>query len=950
VHAQRLLVEREVEDAALEHAVAQVLADGRGTALLVEGEPGIGKSELLARAAARASGAGLHVWQASGAVLERDFGYGVVRQLFERHLRQLPAAARDRLLAGAAAPARSVFDPLAAQRGEASALEVRHALFWLLDGLTARRPAAVVIDDAQWADVASLRWLAHAARRLSDVPVLLVVALRSGEPTGDVAAVDVLRAQAGSALVRPGALSEAGVLAVAADVLGAAPAPALVRACRATTGGNPLYLHELLRAVAHETLDPTRATEDQLSELGGQRLAERTVRRLEALGAGPRALAEAVAVLESAALRHAAALARLDLTQAEEAADALAQAGLLTRGRPLRFPHDILRAAVVAHLPSAARAAAHRRAAVLLADDPERADETALHLLRAEPAGDAWSVEQLRAAAERARQRRAPDEAVRLLHRALAEPAGEQRPEVLAELGRAGRLAGHQAAAIPPLREALLAVPAALREQVTRDLAYALMLEGQAREAARVVEAALDANPLHPDARLRLSVDLGIVAIGDAGCLDRAIGQVLDAVHRAAGAPDPSLLGILAYLQYWTAGAAADEAAELVEQALAGGLLDAPEPELFSHVWPVLVLWHADRVARARELLSQVLERASLRGALSTRLAAEHLLSRLLTSVGELEQAEAIGLAALRSEPESLYRYGQPALVGGLLTTLVARGRVAAAQELLDAHDPGPDVAPTGTFHAGRIALRTAQGRHGEAVADARQLLRRLQERRHAGLRLHAVAADAMLAAGDASGAEEVAVQGLVSARRWGASSAIAPLHRVLGLARGDEHELRRAVELLDDSPLVLDQCRALLELGAHLRRAGSRAAAREPLRRALGLAHQMRAQPLLDRADEELRACGGRPRRTALSGVDSLTPSELRVGALAAQGLSNPRIAEALFISRATVESHLRNLFRKLGITSRDQISAILEHAAKSQGGSWMRELQHDVTLRPTR
>lgn len=949
MQAQRLLVERDRESDAIQRAVDDVLRTGSGTTLLVEGEPGIGKTELLAEAAERAALAGMTVWRASGAVLEREFGYGVVRQLFERHLRQLTEPARERVLSDAAGPARQVFEP-ARQQGPASAAEVRHAVFWLLSGLVERRPGAIVVDDAHWSDAASLRWLAHTARRVQEVPVVLVVALRPAEPSADDDAVAVLRAHAAEGRIEPGLLTPAGVTSLAAALLGREAESALVATCHQATGGNPLYVRELLRAVVDEELDAAAMSVARLSELAGQRLSERVVLRLRSLGAPARALAEAVAVLESAELRHATALAELLPEQAQAAADALVRAGILERNRPLRFPHDVLGAAVAAQLAPAARAAAHKRAAGLLCEEPQRADEVALHLLRAEPDGDGWVVDQLTAAAERARQRGAPDEAVRLLQRALEEPpSGERRAVVLAALGKAVRLAGRQAAAIDPLRQAHEAVAPAQREEVTRDLAYALMLEGQAAEAAEVVQRALDAADRDDASRSRLTVDLGIVAIGDASCMERALTQVGAAV-RQVDAPEPALLGILAYLQYWTAAAGGDETAEVVEQALAAGLLDTPEPELFSHVWPVLVLWHADRVARAREVLSQVLERASRRGALSARLAAEHVLSRVLTSIGDLEQAEAVGLAALEAEAESIYRYGQPAVVGALLTTLVARGLIDAGQELLSRHDPGPDIGPAATFHAGRVALRSAQGRHEDAVADAHEMLRRLRARRHAGLRMHAVAADALLAAGDSSGAERIAREAMVSARRWGAASAVAPLHRVLGMVRSDEQELRRAVAMLEPTPLALEHCRALLELGAHLRRTGQRAAARDPLRQALDLAHRMGAQPMLESADTELRACGGRPRRSASSGVESLTPSELRVAALAAQGLSNPRIAETLFVSRSTVETHLRSLFRKLGITSRDQIAALLEPADKSQGGSRTRSADGAMMLRPTR
>jgi DNA-binding CsgD family transcriptional regulator len=239
--------------------------------------------------------------------------------------------------------------------------------------------------------------------------------------------------------------------------------------------------------------------------------------------------------------------------------------------------------------------------------------------------------------------------------------------------------------------------------------------------------------------------------------------------------------------------------------------------------------------------------------------------------------------------------------------------------------DPEEPIGPVGTFHAARMELRSAQGRHEEALADAETLLARLELRGHTGIRLLDTAAEAFLAAGDPVRAADVARRGLKVSRAWGAPGTIAPNLRVLGQATGDEDALREAVALLDGSPLVLERARALLALGAHLRRTRRRSEAREPLRLALDLSCRCGAAPLAAEASVELRACGARPRSVALSGVDSLTASERRVAEMVATGRSNPQVAQALFLSRATVESHLRSIFRKLDVTSRDQLGPLL-------------------------
>ncbi|HXZ71912.1 MAG TPA: helix-turn-helix transcriptional regulator, partial [Streptosporangiaceae bacterium] len=136
---------------------------------------------------------------------------------------------------------------------------------------------------------------------------------------------------------------------------------------------------------------------------------------------------------------------------------------------------------------------------------------------------------------------------------------------------------------------------------------------------------------------------------------------------------------------------------------------------------------------------------------------------------------------------------------------------------------------------------------------------------------------------------------------------------------------LAEAVSLLESTPARYELALALADLGAHLRRSGRRADARAPLRRALDLAQRTGAAPLAERAKRELLAAGARPRRTAITGPDALTSAERRVASLAADGLSNRQIAQHLFITQPTVETHLRHAFQKLGITSRADLPAQL-------------------------
>jgi DNA-binding CsgD family transcriptional regulator len=304
--------------------------------------------------------------------------------------------------------------------------------------------------------------------------------------------------------------------------------------------------------------------------------------------------------------------------------------------------------------------------------------------------------------------------------------------------------------------------------------------------------------------------------------------------------------------------------------------------------------------------------------------------SRILASVGELERAHEVVREVTELDLEGPVRYGVPTVAGVLVMPLVELGRLEEARLELERHEPREGyIGPIGSLHAARMALHLAEGQTQRAVADAEELLERLRGRRHGGLRLKDIAAETLLVAGQRERAAAVAAEGLEAAERWGAPSTIAPFRRVLGLARRDEQHLRAAVTLSASGPFRPEAARCLLALGAHLRRSGRRADAREPLRRALDLAGQIGACPLQNQAETELRACGARPRSLSYTGVESLTPSERRVAELVAAGRSNPEVAQTLFVSRATVETHLRSVFRKLDVASRDELAPLLsEHA----------------------
>jgi ATP/maltotriose-dependent transcriptional regulator MalT len=172
----------------------------------------------------------------------------------------------------------------------------------------------------------------------------------------------------------------------------------------------------------------------------------------------------------------------------------------------------------------------------------------------------------------------------------------------------------------------------------------------------------------------------------------------------------------------------------------------------------------------------------------------------------------------------------------------------------------------------------------------------------------------------------------LADARRLGFARPAGIALRTRGMLASGERglsDLREAAEVLAGCGARLEHARALVELGAALRRANQRAAAREPLRTGLDLAYRCGATRLAQRAREELQATGARPRRAVLTGLEALTASERRTAELAAAGMSNPEIAQALFVTLNTVEGHLRHAYQKLSISSRGQLPTALRSAA---------------------
>jgi predicted ATPase len=314
-----------------------------------------------------------------------------------------------------------------------------HGLYWLCANVAAQCPLALVVDDAHWGDEASLRWLAYLARRLDGVPALVVVTSRPSEPGSAQATLDALRCDPAARMLTPAPLTVDGVRTVLGDVFEVEPEVAFCQACVDHTGGNPFLLHQVARALAADGVAPNDDATERVAHVSPDAISRAVLLRLDRLGQPARDLASALSVMgPDSELQHVAALAELAPREAVDAVELLAQAAILDRTLPPRFTHAILAQTVRSSLSTARRAALHRSAAQLLANDGASPDRVAGHLLEADPRGEAWAAQVLARAGELALARGAPAAAIPFLERAARAPR-TSRPSRGAATARHGR-------------------------------------------------------------------------------------------------------------------------------------------------------------------------------------------------------------------------------------------------------------------------------------------------------------------------------------------------------------------------------------------------------------------------------------------------------------------------------------------------------------------------------
>jgi DNA-binding CsgD family transcriptional regulator len=926
------LVERELELETVERLLAGACA-GSGGAVVFEGPAGIGKSSLLA-AARTAAAVDLRVLSARGGELERELPFGIVRQLLEPVVAACDAEEREALLAGAAALAKPVLFAADPEAGAEPSFSALHGLYWLAINLADAQPLLVAVDDAHWADVASLRWLIYLARRLAGARLALVLATRAAEPGPVQELLDELLVIPEVAVLQPGGLSEQAITMLAVQRLAAEPDPSFVTACRRATGGNPFLLQELLRELDRRGIAPSRENGGLASQLSSHGVGRAVRSRLRRLPPGCTALARAVAVLgDPTEPPLAARLAGLDGDAASRAADALAEAVIFEPGRQLAFVHPLVRSSVYSELSAQERGQHHERAAQLLTGAGAATDRIAVHLLVTKPRGDAETVSTLRQAAKSASNRGAPDVAITYLRRALAEPSSpELEPVLVHELGKAALSAGELEIAIERLRQATQDLAdGRLRAEAADALGSALFLAHRPEEAMTDLTVVINELPgSDREQGLRLQATRWVAVRGSVAVWRRlqATGERFVVTSRRPRTIGERLQVAAAAYDAARTGTAT-EARELALRAFADGrLLEDPGPESggFWIVPIVLLLAYADddgaRVSTA------VIEWAKLHGSLPAFSMAAQLRAYICLRRGSLAEAEADATGALEHPGVSGFPpYGRVALANVLL----ARGKPTEAAEVLAQAGSEPAAAGHIRYLQTRARLGVASQHPDEALEDLIACCRLEQEweiRTPAFSTWRADAAPLLVSIGRHDEARALAHEELERCRAFGAPGPLGAALRTLGLIEPGASGiglLEQAVAQLQRSPARLEHALALLELGAATRRAGRRADARTPLREALQLARACGADAIAVRAHDELVAAGARPRRDPTESRSNLTASELRVARMAAEGMTNREIAQAFFLTENTIETHLRSVFRKLEIRSRSQLARAL-------------------------
>jgi DNA-binding CsgD family transcriptional regulator len=941
------LVGRQAEHDTLRRLL-DALARGSGGIVVVEGEPGIGKTRLVTEVVVDAGRRGLTVLVGAADEIEGERPFG-------------PFVDALGLSPGSADPERASLGRLAwgddrtpqSMAADDVGFRIVESILGLLERLASKAPVVLVLEDLHWTGPSTVRALRAVGRRaLAGLPVALVVTRRPFPRNGDLEQVvdDLVSRGADRLALEPLGEDDARGLAVAVS---GRPGEQLSRQV-AASGGNPLLVIELVGSTPPDG-DPLVVGEGASPVPPAVALS--VLRRVGGLSVPTVEALKVASVLgrRFSLTQLATVMARSPVELLSALEDAVAARVLVDDDGQLAFRHELIRDAIYHDLALPLRRGLHREVARRLGAIGAPLGQVADHLLVGAEPGDQEAVTAL-AQAARAFASRAPHAAVRLLERAmeLGGADGQEADELAVQLAPLLIQTGRPVDATELTRQVLARGPApAVEGALRRSLGEVLWTQGSLEAAAAELEAAGRVAGVADTERLgalALAANLRLF-LGEPGRADGAARGVL-----AEGERLGEDFAVCLALQTLAVAADAEgrvaEAVDLARRATATARRST-EPRV-GHLHPQLflglILFDADRLDEAGSVLQEGRRRAEERGTVAWLPLYHCALGMRSLFWGAWDDGLAevdTGLALVEEVGTRLYL---PILQGMAAWVAAQRGELGIAGELLD--------RATVEFIEATSPAWRAQASLGLASADARWPLEwGLWVTAH----LHAARGDESVAltileeawsvaaplryflgyrlfapdlvrlavrAGRRDLATSVADEVEEGARRSGVGSAAAAALRCRGLLEADGEVLAAAVAAYRATPHRMELAFTCEDAGLAFAGVGRDGEAVTLLEEGLALFEEAGATVATARAAAALRALGVRHRRITSggrpqSGWDSLTPTELRVARLAAEGLTNREIGDRLFVSRRTVETHLAHAFAKLGLSSRAQLAA---------------------------
>jgi DNA-binding CsgD family transcriptional regulator len=907
VEGERLVprapIARKTEITELEASLAQASL-GRGRILLVEGHRGVGKSTLLNEAARQATARGFKVASGRGRAGEH------------------------------AAPGSAVWSAVVRC---APAMSERRGAGELVASVLSLAPVVLILDDAHLVDELSFGLVDELAERIRSRPAMIVLAASTHllDPRA-LGVMNALRSHEYAATIRLHPLDDDDATDLIRAALPGAD-PAFCAECNELTGGNPFLVSELAAWVGANRIAPAAgAARRALAPLPPLAIREFVRRQLDDVGTDASALAAAIAISERPlTLEQGARLAGLEGKQGLHAVEALLESGIVTAGEVLSFAAPLTAECLRAETPEAVAADLHRRAADMARSGDLSAASISRHLL-APPTGSAEAVDRLLELADGEVAGGNLDQARTLIRRAIAEHPEERSatPHLVARLGLVDLLEGRRGST-PTLAAAVAALDS------SHDRADALLKLGVSQVAAGAphaawfsFDAARDLVDEHDPLRARAEVSSLLTRLlvpeargAAAARLDELVGE-----PGVESTPHGAELVMAHAWQRLCRGAPSVEVARLADRALA---LPAPGPSINGYLDTMAAILFAivDDFDRAHQICDTCAGAARERGLLLAERSIELARAVALLHQGRLLDAGDLARSLLGSDNGS-HRFHAAEASAILASAQHEQGNHDDAEQIIrTALAAVPADEPRGLLLlevSARVWLE--RGELAQAlriVAEAQSLATALGVANPALVAWQPTAAQCYKAVGQPRRAAGLAQEALEVAESFGMPRAIALALRTKASIEGPPTEidlLKAALEVIETSDAELERAKVLLSYGDALHRAGRDELAREPLRAGIGLADRLGAKSISRRGLATLRAAGGRPRRVRMAGPEALTPAERHVVDLAAAGATNREIAEALVITRKTVEWHLKKVFVKLDISSRDQLPEVME------------------------